>query len=227
MKQNLLLLASEQDRLFSSFIEEFLLWNKTHNLISKGDSKDIWERHIYESVVLTQFFPKETPVLDIGSGNGFPGLVFALLGLTPHMCEIISKKATFLKYMLFQFKLSGCALNEDVFKLDQKYRYFCSRGFSSLKNILKIQNTLSEKEEQEKELSFLNLSQMLKIKDHDFSKDVDMVSLKKFNTYGAYLKGPSYLEEINEAKKFFDFEYRVYTVSEKNHILIIYNLREL
>lgn len=228
MKQNLLLLNQEQEILFSSFIEEFLLWNKTHNLISKRDSKDLWERHIYESIVLAQFFPIEKPILDIGSGNGFPGLIFSLLGLAPHMCEIISKKATFLKYMLFQFKLLGRVLNEDVFSLQQTYSFFSSRAFSSLTNILKVQKALSEKNAlKEQDFSFLDLSKILKRKEHDFSEQIEKIDLKNIGPYGVYSKGPSYKAEIEEAKKTFTFDCYEFQVSEKNHILVIANLEFL
>lgn len=226
MKQNLLLLTTEQETKFTTFIEEFSLWNKTHNLMSKGDSTDLWERHIYESVLLAQFFPKDAPILDIGSGNGFPGLILPLLGLTPHMCEIISKKASFLKYMLHHLHLPGKVLNEDVFGLKQRYAYFCARGFSALKNLLKVQHELSESRQHE-DAQLLNVEEILVNKGHDFSKKIKNSNLLKSSAYGVYLKGPSFKDEIDDAKKVFSFDYLVFSVSEKNHIVVTFNVSPL
>ncbi len=225
MKQNLLLLSAEQEKTFSSFIEEFSLWNKTHNLVSKGDSNDLWERHIYESVLLAQFFPKDTPILDIGAGNGFPGLVLSVLGLTPHMCEIISKKASFLKYMIQHLSLPGKVLNQDVYGLSQKYTCFCARGFSALKKLLKIQCELSSQEPRPPAgAEFFNIEEILVNKEHDFSSQIKKNNLQNVGAYGVYLKGPAFEGEIEEAKTFFSFDHLVFPVSEKNYIVVTFNV---
>ena len=54
------------------------------NLVSATSLEHIYARHILDSVQLMRFLPAGNgPILDIGSGAGFPGLVFAFLADRP------------------------------------------------------------------------------------------------------------------------------------------------
>lgn len=67
---------------FTQYKELFLEENSKHNLISKNDEKFLWEKHIYDSLSIKLFFEKynikNTEILDIGCGGGFPCLPMAI-----------------------------------------------------------------------------------------------------------------------------------------------------
>jgi 16S rRNA (guanine527-N7)-methyltransferase len=49
-----------------------LKWNKAINLISRNSEKDIWARHILDSLQLLKYIDFLDNIIDIGSGGGFP-----------------------------------------------------------------------------------------------------------------------------------------------------------
>ena len=58
-----------------------LKWNKAINLISRNSEKDIWERHILDSLQLLKYIDFLDNIIDIGSGGGFPGIVLSIGGV--------------------------------------------------------------------------------------------------------------------------------------------------
>lgn len=68
---------------FENYIKAFLAQNAKINLISKNDEKFLWEKHIFDSLAIENFFdkyklPAKVELLDIGTGGGFPSLPVAI-----------------------------------------------------------------------------------------------------------------------------------------------------
>ena len=69
---------------YSKYIKKFLEENSKINLISKNDEKYLWEKHIFDSLAIENFFNKytviqeKTSLLDIGTGGGFPAIPIAM-----------------------------------------------------------------------------------------------------------------------------------------------------
>ncbi len=84
---------------FCIYHKTLIKWQKTINLVSKSNIKNIWERHILDSAQLYRFVSYiNGNVLDLGSGSGFPGLVLAMMGKKNiHLVESDYKKCVFLK----------------------------------------------------------------------------------------------------------------------------------
>ena len=74
-------------------------WNRTINLIARGDEPLIWERHVRDSLNLLPHLPLGfTRAIDLGSGGGFPGLVLAIATGRPFaLVESDQRKAAFLR----------------------------------------------------------------------------------------------------------------------------------
>lgn len=80
------------------FLELILRWNGRINLVAERDATAIRHRHIADSWQLLSLLPPgETPIADLGSGGGFPGLVLAIGASRPiHLVEADRRKAAFL-----------------------------------------------------------------------------------------------------------------------------------
>lgn len=86
-----------QDRL-EAFVALVEKWTASINLISVGDRRSIWPRHVEDSLRLLPLIPPGAGrAVDLGSGAGFPGLVLALVsGIPFDLIESDRRKAAFL-----------------------------------------------------------------------------------------------------------------------------------
>ncbi len=86
------------DRL-SAHLEVLVRWQRRINLVGPRTLDDPWRRHVLDSAQLDALLPAAPgPVVDIGSGAGFPGLVLAILGRGDvHLVESNARKAAFLR----------------------------------------------------------------------------------------------------------------------------------
>jgi len=82
-----------------TFAALLLRWNRTLNLVARHDETLIWQRHIADSLQLTQWMvPRPERAIDLGSGAGFPGLVLAIATKVPFdLIEADRRKAAFLR----------------------------------------------------------------------------------------------------------------------------------
>lgn len=74
-------------------------WQWRINLIGRNTVPDLWRRHFLDSAQLYPLIDDPAgPLLDLGSGAGFPGLVLAILGIGEvHLIESDNRKAAFLR----------------------------------------------------------------------------------------------------------------------------------
>lgn len=117
-----------------------LKWNKAINLISRNSEKDIWERHILDSLQLLKYIDFSDIIIDIGSGGGFPGIVLSICGVkNTVLIESDKKKSVFLAQAS---KLSSNKIIIVDERIDEKFNMNCdiltARGFSSVTNILGV-----------------------------------------------------------------------------------------
>jgi 16S rRNA (guanine527-N7)-methyltransferase len=83
----------------TAYVETLERWRKKINLIGPASVEEVWRRHVLDSAQAWPLIldPKQ-PVLDLGSGAGFPGLVLAILGADDvTMVDSDQRKAIFLR----------------------------------------------------------------------------------------------------------------------------------
>ncbi|TMV07196.1 16S rRNA (guanine(527)-N(7))-methyltransferase RsmG [Ruegeria sediminis] len=68
------------DRL-STFADLLERWNPKINLVSRNSLKDLWRRHILDSVQVFRCVEARGHWVDLGSGGGFPGMICAILAI--------------------------------------------------------------------------------------------------------------------------------------------------
>ncbi|MDB5562235.1 MAG: rsmG, partial [Hyphomicrobiales bacterium] len=87
-------------------LESFALllakWSRVQNLVSRETLKDLWSRHMADSLQVVKLLqPTDRLILDLGSGGGFPALplAVALKGSEVQfiLVEPNGRKASFLK----------------------------------------------------------------------------------------------------------------------------------
>ena len=85
----------ERLRRYAALLEK---WNQRINLVGQGTIHDLWRRHMLDSAQLYPLIADPAaPLLDLGSGAGFPGLVLAAMGATDtHLIESDRRKCAFL-----------------------------------------------------------------------------------------------------------------------------------
>ncbi|MBQ7536634.1 MAG: 16S rRNA (guanine(527)-N(7))-methyltransferase RsmG [Rickettsiales bacterium] len=139
----------KQTRTFLTFLLEE---NEKHNLIGENTVATLWQRHILDSLQLTNYLTKSTSevVVDLGSGGGFPSIPLAIamktLGIKKYfiLVEKSPVKATFLRNMLAKLQLDGEIFNDVINKTNfqilagEKKTMITSRAFKSVTEILAI-----------------------------------------------------------------------------------------
>lgn len=80
-------------------------WNARVNLTSIRDDREMVRRHFLESIQAAPFLQEVGPILDFGSGNGFPGVPLELLHQGKLMVlDASRKKCSFLKELFRQLE---------------------------------------------------------------------------------------------------------------------------
>jgi 16S rRNA (guanine527-N7)-methyltransferase len=74
-------LTDLQKQQFAMLPELYANWNSQINVISRKDIEHLMERHVLHSLGIANIvtFVKETEILDVGTGGGFPGIPLAIL----------------------------------------------------------------------------------------------------------------------------------------------------
>ena len=93
---------------FSFYLEQLKTWNNYINLTNIDDDLGIIHKHFLDSLKLLKFIelPLACRLIDIGSGAGFPGLPLKIYQPSTNLLlvESVSKKASFLQFVLAQFR---------------------------------------------------------------------------------------------------------------------------
>lgn len=94
---------------FEGFLEELTKWNQKMNLTALREDRSIIVRHFLDSLTLVSHLPKDSSVLDMGSGAGFPGIPLGIVrsDLEIVLLEASRKKTYFHRKVIRSLNLSG------------------------------------------------------------------------------------------------------------------------
>jgi 16S rRNA (guanine527-N7)-methyltransferase len=89
-----------------------LAWNCRMNLTRVRDPRAVLIKHFLDSLTIVPHLAPEGPLLDVGSGAGFPGLVVKLARpeLPVTLAEARARKVAFLEEVRRQLGLAQCTL---------------------------------------------------------------------------------------------------------------------
>ena len=126
-------------------------WNSKINLISRKDFSFFYERHVLHSLSIAKFFKfkKNSLILDIGTGGGFPGIPLAIMFPESYFYLIdgIGKKILAVKDLIKKIKLNNVIAKQiRVENFDRKFDFVVSRAVSKIDNLVPlISNNISKK----------------------------------------------------------------------------------
>ncbi|MGB0798606.1 MAG: 16S rRNA (guanine(527)-N(7))-methyltransferase RsmG [Planktomarina sp.] len=131
------------------FEAEVRKWTPKINLVSKSTLENLWDRHILDSLQLTEMAPTTGLWVDMGSGGGFPGIVLAIWAkhnvpkLQFKLIESDARKSAFLLNCVQKFDLNVVVHIERVESMDDLTANVVSaRALASLDELLAMSERL-------------------------------------------------------------------------------------
>lgn len=122
-------------------------WNKSINLIGRSTQKDIWQRHILDSLQVLPLIPQACPtLLDIGAGAGLPSVIIAIMrpDITLHACDINGKKISFINTVRRSLALPNLKTEyKNVEDLAATFPLITARAYATISQILQQTQHLS------------------------------------------------------------------------------------
>ena len=115
-------------------------WNLTYNLVGTSELKDLVHKHILDSLSLSRFVD-QTPVIDVGSGAGLPGipLAISLPDISFTLVDANGKKVRFMRQACIELKLTNVNIVQSrIENLDtnQLFNTVVARAFAPLESAL-------------------------------------------------------------------------------------------
>ncbi|MDF3048173.1 MAG: gidB [Candidatus Midichloriaceae bacterium] len=96
------------------YFELIKKWNKSINLVSRKIHEKDLLAHMRESMLLAEVLGNTGSFMDLGSGNGLPGIILGIMGLTGILVERNSKKSIFLKEAARILEINIKVINSDI-----------------------------------------------------------------------------------------------------------------
>lgn len=131
----------ENKEFYTDYMKAFLEENSRVNLISKNDEKYLWEKHVYDSLAIGEFFKKYgtcKTLLDIGTGGGFPSVPVAIAypEIKVTALDSIAKKIRAVQAMKDKLQIENLIpICSRVENMSGEFDVVTSRAVASLKNI--------------------------------------------------------------------------------------------
>lgn len=126
----------EQFELYCSLLQE---WNQKMNLTAIKEKEEIIEKHFHDSLLPLQGHQIEGKIADVGTGAGFPGVVWKIVNpqLSVSLIEPTGKRCTFLNEVISQLHLKDIVVfneraEEHVVSHREEYSVVTARAVANL-----------------------------------------------------------------------------------------------
>jgi 16S rRNA (guanine527-N7)-methyltransferase len=132
---------------FELYLKELLKWNQKINLTAIRSEKGIVLKHFLDSLSICPYLPKQSSILDIGSGAGFPGIPLKVIwpSLEITLIDSVRKKIDFQRHLIRALGLKGIEAihgrvqDKGILQcLGGRFDVTLSRAFSDLENLLAL-----------------------------------------------------------------------------------------
>ena len=127
-----------------AFRDLLLKWNRTYNLTALRDPQQAISHHLLDALAILPYVGAG-PLLDVGSGGGFPGIPLAIArpDLSVTLVDAVQKKATFLQQAAIELELKSVAVHHArVEEMRGQYAQISSRAFADLARFISLTHHL-------------------------------------------------------------------------------------
>lgn len=109
---------------FKSYYEFMIDYNKTTNLTSITEEKEVCIKHFLDSLLVAKSVELKGKVIDIGTGAGFPGIPLKIINesVDLYLLDSSEKKINFLKRLSKILNLKYECINSRAEDLPEEYR---------------------------------------------------------------------------------------------------------
>ena len=141
---NGLTLSAGQLEQLQRYYQLLVSWNEKMNLTAISEEEQVWDKHFMDCIYPTFVTSLGNKVADIGSGAGFPGMVWAICYPNHHftLIEPTGKRVTFLQEVVNQCHLDNVTLvnkrSEDCKELLQYFDTVTARAVANLPILLEL-----------------------------------------------------------------------------------------
>lgn len=120
-------LSDKQVKSFVVYSQILLEWNREFNLTRITDPKEIVIKHFLDSVLPYEIFDKNSSVLDVGTGAGFPAIPLAILNPSMQftLVDSLLKRINFVNEVIKTLELKNATAihsRVEVIVHDKNYR---------------------------------------------------------------------------------------------------------
>ncbi len=185
---------------FDAYVLLLEKWTKAINLVARSTTPNIWRRHFLDSAQVFSYRPKGTTIwVDLGSGAGFPGLVVAILAAQ------------------FQPSLKTICIESDQRKVAFLRTVIRELNLNATVVSDRIENAAPVGGDIVSARALAPLPNLLPLATRHLKSDGNAI----------FLKGASYLSEIDEVKKRWAFDIQTFPskTDGKGAVLILGDIR--
>lgn len=147
-KKNSIILDNEQINKFKKYKELLKEWNNKINLTAITEDKQILMKHFIDSLEVVKYINKNSTVIDVGTGAGFPGIVIAIYfkgDIKITLIDALNKRIDFLEEVIKELNLLNIEIvhaRAEEFGQKEQYResydYAVSRAVAPLNILLEL-----------------------------------------------------------------------------------------
>ena len=189
-------LNRKQIDLIDSYILKLTKSNQIHNLVGPSTLDVAWDRHINDSLQLSEFISKKSAsIIDLGTGAGLPGIILHIFGHTNTLLiDSKMKKINFINEYARENSLEIKTICTRVEKIkNQKFDFIVCRAFAPLIKILDYSRFFTKRN-----------TSLLFLKGRSVMKEIEHAKKSfsfKYNLYPSKSEGDGFVLQINKYKK--------------------------
>ncbi len=189
-------LSRNQIDLIEKYILKLTKSNRMHNLVGPSTIDAAWDRHINDSLQLSEFIlKKNASIIDLGTGAGLPGVILHIFGFKNILLiDSKMKKINFIKEFAAEQSLEIKTICTRVEKIkNQKFEFIICRAFAPLVKLLDYSRFFTKKN-----------TSLLFLKGRSVKKEIEDAKkhfILEYNLYQSKSEGDGFVLQISKFKK--------------------------